>query len=250
MMPSLLTYRDSDHSYQLGGEKVPSVTTCTGVLNKPGLVPWAAKLGAMWARDHPELAQRLSPAEWEQQAKRAPTVARDKAGQVGTDLHAAANLLTTTGVAPDVPQDQLALVLQAADFLDSMGVETIASERAVYHDTFRYAGRFDLIGQIRSRVWLLDFKTSASGVWPEMALQQSAYRYASHMQADDPRADDVPMVPISHVGIVWVRPEGWQLVPLLADRDVWQSFLATIPLWHFSRRRDVVQPAMASSSDG
>jgi hypothetical protein len=131
-----------------------------------------------------------------------------------------------------------------------MGVDTIASERAIYHDTFLYGGRFDLLATIRGEVWLLDFKTGASGVWPEMALQQSAYRFASHMQGPDPGADDEPMPPIAHVGIVWVRPEGWQLIPVRADRDVWQTFLATIPLHRFlaQRREDSVGAPVAAGA--
>jgi hypothetical protein len=185
-------------------------------------------------------------------ASKAPERTRDTASKVGRDLHSHAEKLATTGEAPDVPEADLAMVVQAADFLDAMQVETIASERAVYHDTFRYGGRFDLVASIHGQIWLLDFKTGASGVWPEMALQQAAYRYASHMQAANPADDDVPMVPVAHVGIVWVRPDGWQLIPVRADKDSWQAFLATIPLYRFlgMRREDTVgAPVAAGKAD-
>ena len=249
-MASRLTYTDSNHSYTLDGDKVPSVTTCLGALNKPGLVPWAAHLGATWVRDNPRLVADLSAADWEKEAKAQPNRARDAAGSIGTELHAYAEKLATTGEAPDVPAEALPLVLQAADFLDTMDVETIASERAVFHDTYLYAGRFDLIATIRGKVWLLDFKTSKSGVYPEMALQQAAYRYATHMQAADPSADDEPMMPVSSAGIVWVRPDGWQLVPVRADKDAWLAFLATLPIYRFSRMRraETVGAAVAVGS--
>jgi hypothetical protein len=245
-MPSPLTYRDSDHAYFLNGERVPSVTTCTGVLNKPALVGWGAQLGAEWARDNPQLADQLDPADWAKLARAAPTKARDSASRIGSDLHTHAERLAKTGEAPDVPATDLAMVLQAADFLDAMGVDTLASERAIYHDTFLYAGRFDLVAQISGAVWLLDFKTGKSGVWPEMALQQSAYRFATHMQGPTPDSPDAPMPPIAHVGIVWVRPEGWELVPVRADRDTWQAFLACIPIYQFLRRRDIVLAPVAA----
>lgn len=236
-MATALSYTDSSHSYYLHGEKVPSVTTCTGVLDKPALIPWGALLGARWARDNPGLATQVSSQDWEKLAKAQPNKARDSASRIGSDLHSHAERLAKTGEAPDVPEADLLMVQQAADFLDALEVQTLVSERAVYHDTFLYAGRLDLVGTIKGEPWLLDFKTGASGVWPEMALQQAAYRFATHMQAADPdTTDDMPMPPIAHVGIVWVRPEGWQLIPVRADRDTWQAFLACIPIHRFIRQ--------------
>jgi hypothetical protein len=235
-MPTRLSYTDSSHSYYLEGEKVPSVTTCTGVLDKPALVAWGALLGAQWARDNPALVDQVSERDWEKIARAQPNKARDSASRIGSDLHRHAEHLAKTGEAPDVPESDMAMVLPAADFLDSLGVETLVSERAVYHETFCYAGRVDLVGTIKGEPWLLDFKTGASGVWPEMALQQSAYRFATHMQAANPADDDLAMPPIAHVGIVWVRPEGWQLIPVRADRDTWQAFLACIPIHRFIRQ--------------
>lgn len=243
-MASQLVYRDRDHTYYLAGERVPSVTTCTGVLNKPALLWWAAKEAATWAAENPDQLALVGREGFVDEATRAHMRARDTASKVGTDLHAHAEKLASTGEAPDVPEADLAMVVQAADFLDAMQVDTIVSERAVFHDTFLYAGRVDLIATIRGQVWLLDFKTGKSGVWPEMALQQAAYRFATHMQGPTPDSADEPMPPISHVGIVWVRPEGWQLVPVRADRDTWQAFLATIPLWRFTQqKRDQVVAA-------
>ena len=249
-MASALVYADSHHSYTLNGEHAPSVTTCLGVLNKPALVPWGALIGARWAQDNPGLLDQLGPADWEKLAKAQPNKVRDTASKIGSDLHAHAEKLATTGEAPDVPETDLQMVLQAADFLDSTGAETITSERAVYHDTWHYAGRLDLVATIHGQVWLLDFKTGASGVWPEMALQQAAYRFATHMQATTPNGDDVPMVPIARAGIVWVRPDGWQLIPVRADRDSWHAFLATIPLYRFTRLRksDTISAPVAVGS--
>jgi hypothetical protein len=230
-------WKNGRHVYTLAGERVPGVTTCTGVLAKPALYGWYAEQAASWAANNPDQLTALGHQDFIAMAKAAPNRVRDAAGGVGRDLHAHAEKLASTGEAPDVPDSDLAMVVQAADFLDAMGAQTVVAERAVYHDTFRYAGRLDLIAEIRGSIWLLDFKTGASGVWPEMALQQSAYRFATHMQGATPDADDEEMPPISHVGIVWIRPDGWQLVPVKADRDTWQAFLATIPLYRFLGQR-------------
>lgn len=251
-MASQLVYRDRDHSYYLAGERVPSVTSCTGVLAKPALIWWAAKEAASYAADNVEQLAAVGRQGFVEDATRAHMRARDTASKIGSDLHAHAERLARTGEAPDVPPDDLAMVTQAVDFLDALAVEPLAAERAVYHDTFQYAGRFDLVATIKGEVWLLDFKTGKSGVWPEMALQQSAYRFATHMQSAD-GSDDEPMPPVAHVGIVWVRPNGWQLVPLRADRDAWQAFLACIPLHRFlGQKRDatVGAPVAVGVADG
>lgn len=235
---SLLTVTQKNngaHSYALNGRAVPSVTTCIGELDKPGLRWWYAEQAATWAAENPEMLQRLGTPNFVAMAKRAPNDARDKAGSAGRDLHRSAELLATTGEAPDVPEPQLPMVLQAADFLDSMAVETVASERCVFHLDRAYAGRVDLIATIRGALWLLDFKTGASGVWPEMALQSAGYRFCTHMQGPEPDSDDEPMPPIAHCGIVWVRPEGWQLIPVRADRDIWAAFVSLIPLVAFRK---------------
>ena len=255
-MPSQLVvteWKDGRHVYSLRGERVPGVTTCTGVLNKRALYGWYAEQAATWAANNPDQLAALGHQDFIAMAKAAPERARDAAGKGGRDLHSHAEKLASTGEAPDVPEADLPMVVQAADFLDAMGAQTIASERAVYHEAFMYAGRLDLIAEIRGAIWLLDFKTGQSGVWPEMALQQSAYRFATHMQGADPSADDEEMPPISHVGIVWIRPEGWQLIPVRADRDTWQAFLATIPLYRFlGQRREatVGAPVAAGAADG
>jgi hypothetical protein len=236
------------HSYSLRGQRLPGVTTCIGAMAKPALVGAAAKEAAIWAANNPDQLTALGHEEFVQMAKGAPQRVWGQASKIGQDLHSHAEKLATTGEAPDVPESDLAMVVQAADFLDTMQVRTIVAERAVWHDQQLYAGRLDLLAEIDGAVWLLDFKTGASGIWPEAALQQSAYRFATHMQGPEPDSPDEEMPPVAHAGCVWVRPEGWQLVPVRADRDVWQAFLATIPLYRFmqlQREEVIAAPAAA-----
>jgi hypothetical protein len=244
-MPSRLvstTWKNGNHRYSVDAEHVPGVTTLLGVMSKDALVAWSARLAAQWAANNPDQLAVLGHQAFVAQAAAAPNAARDAAGDVGRNLHTHAETLVKTGTV-DVPLADLPLVEQAADFLDSQVVEVIASERAVFHEAFMYAGRLDLLATLRSQdgISLLDFKTSASGVWPEHALQQAAYRFCTHMQAEDPANDDEPMPPVAHAAIVWVRPEGWQLVPVRADREMWTQFLACIPLYNFrALKRDQV----------
>jgi hypothetical protein len=52
-MPNF-TYTEKGHKYELDGVKMTGVTTVLGVLAKPALIPWAAKMTAEWIRENCE----------------------------------------------------------------------------------------------------------------------------------------------------------------------------------------------------
>lgn len=234
-MTSRLTF-SPPHRWSLDGAWVPSVTTLTGVMDKPGLVGAAAKETAAWAANN---AEQLPALGWDMWTKAAAGAYREKwsskAGR-GTDLHAHAHQLATTGSTEDVPDEQLLLVQQAADFLDRWNVRTVAAERGVYHAELAYAGRFDLIADAGQTRWLFDFKTG-SGVWPEHVLQQSGYRYTTHMHNED-GSEDLPMLEVDRVGIVWIRPDGWDVFPVRATAETFRAFVSLIPVYRFTRLKD------------
>lgn len=238
-MASRLTFSERGHRYSVDGSWTPSVTSITSAaLDSPGLRTWYASQAAIWAATNPDQLQALGYDTYVKTATDAPNRARDAAAGRGTKLHHHAEQLVTTG-ATDAPPEQVQLVEHAADFLDTWQVRPLASERFVFHEIYEYAGRLDLIASLggdNDNLWLLDFKTG-SGVYPDVALQLAAYRFASHITGELPTQDDQPMPPIAHVGVVWVRPEGWQLIPIRADRDIWQTFLSCIPIYQFARAK-------------
>lgn len=232
-------YRNGVHRYSLDSEWVPGVTTIKGVLNMRQLPPWYAKQAAGWAATNMEQLSALGPDEFVKLASKAGDAARDRAADLGRGVHAHAQQLLETGEV-SVSDEQLPMVRQAADFLDRYVRTVVASERAVYNDTFGYAGRLDGLFELDGLdgISLVDFKTGQSGVWSDVALQLAAYRFCTHMQAADPaKQPDVPMPPVSRACVVWVRPEGWQLIPVKADREIWTTFLSCIPLYQFDKRK-------------
>ena len=82
------------YSHPQTGEQLISVTNVLSVsCAKPALVPWAAKIAAEWAIEHlPSLVKmsRTDPDQATKNIKAQVTVARDKAADLGSAVHAAA----------------------------------------------------------------------------------------------------------------------------------------------------------------
>ena len=72
------------------------------------------------------------------------------------------------------------------------------------------------------RVWL-DNKTTRSGIHEEVGIQLAAYRYADHILRPD--GSRVPMPKADGGAVLHVRPEGWKLVPVRADEQLFEIFL-------------------------
>ncbi len=95
-------------------------------------------------------------------------------------------------------------------------------------------GTLDAVAHLGDgQVWLLDFKTSASGIWPEAAVQLAAYRNAEfYLDAD---GDEQPMPAVDTAGCVWLRADGYDLIPVNTGPDVFRVFLYAQQLAQFTR---------------
>ena len=173
------------HTYRtIGGERVPSVTTILSVINKPGLVNWAAREAAKEAIKQVKAANlTLIPTtaelnEIEETARRAHTRIRDDAAEIGVAIHEVIEArLQGKVVEPsrEVPEHVVRNVNEF--FNDSlMGFSVFERELVVAHP-WPFAGTLDAILKIGDKLILIDWKTS-SGIYPEMALQVSAYSKA------------------------------------------------------------------------
>jgi len=215
------------HGYKdAQGQEVPGVTTILSKgLPKPALVNWAARTAAEYAVDNWDSLADLKPSERLKQISGAPNASKNAAALRGTKLHEAAEYLIQFGTV-DVEPEQVPLVESCAKFLTEWRVQPEYVECAVYSVTHGYAGTLDLIARLADgQRWLLDYKTSRSGVFGEMALQQAAYRYAEFLSDDDVDGADIPVPQVDAVGIVHVRADGYDLVPLTAGPAEFRAFL-------------------------
>jgi hypothetical protein len=239
------------HQYSLDGARVPGVTTVINrALAKPGLVYAAAREAGLWAANH---VAELDPGNvdpWVKSAAGAHRDVWDASARRGTLLHDAARQLVNGEPLTPVdeatgeqwPDDVIRSAEQLARFMDEWDAQPVLAERPVFHEVHKYAGTIDLVADLSDgNRWLLDYKTGASGVYPEHALQLAAYRYATHVQVlgdtDELELQDDRMPHTHRAGVVWVRPDGYQLIPVRADSAWFQVFLAMLPIHRWAGLR-------------
>jgi len=90
----MFTYTEEGHRYELDGVKMTGVTTVLGILGKPMLIPWAARMTAEWIREHCEYLELTDEQPFYyvtnedlDEAVKAHTKKKDEGGEKGKDLH-------------------------------------------------------------------------------------------------------------------------------------------------------------------
>ena len=177
-------------AYELNGVEYPSVTTITGMLDKPALLGWAANCAVdhitenlVVVRDPTRNVHEVEAVL--ETARKAYVQKKDKAATAGTMVHDA--------IEAYVNGDSYDFLLEHPDsdiaektargfeaFLSwerKNHVKWLESEVQVFCELEGYAGRFDAIAMVNDHRYLIDFKTS-KGIWPEMPVQVCAYRQA------------------------------------------------------------------------
>lgn len=149
--------------YTLGdGTRVPGTTTVIGLLNKPGLVAWANKLGL----------QGINSASYV-----------DSMAGVGTLAHAMAQAeLTGKALTEDLteysPKEvDLAenALIKFLDWRKAHEFEPILTEQPLVSEQYQYGGTIDAYGLLDGVPTLVDLKTGKA-IYDEMVYQLAAYK--------------------------------------------------------------------------
>lgn len=198
-----LTFNEARHRYELDGKRIPSVTTILGVINKPGLPYWAAKLVAEEAiTHHSHWGARIDSGEHAdsiiRDLKSAPWRQRDDAANRGTRIHTVLEA-AATGDPTACPTDLMGMATAAIDLLDRLDLQPTHTEARLYNREHWYAGTADLIATIGGETWLLDWKSSRS-LHDTHIMQLEAYAHAETIL--DEEGDERPMPTIDRLGII------------------------------------------------
>lgn len=239
-MTTILTSSDLDfnpnsHRYKIKDTKpaqyIPSVTTIGGLLNKPFLVEWAARvsteatvaaiLGHEGKIDDAQVEAFVS------EGRKAHRDQREEGANVGTAVHQQIKMRLVPGWSP--PEDEIVDGGIEAEMAMSCfeewhqkhvvedGWEVVLVEQIVVHPNGKYCGTFDLLlakdeGD-RRRYRLVDWKTSnqsdsnPSAIYPEYFFQIAAYVEAvqatpefDHLFANDEMIEDAVQVSLGKNG--------------------------------------------------
>ena len=216
--------RGTGHSYTLDGNPVTGVTTLIhdGYPAEEGLKSWSGKVVAECVADADDTditAWRDLGRDGMIAALRAqPRQRLKEASTRGTKVHRIAERLCRgeqLDYGTDIPEELEGHAESCLRFFDEWRPAPVLTEAVIGNRWVPYAGTLDMVADVpgHGRI-LIDYKSGASGIWPETVLQLAAYRWADCYCGTD--GTEVPMV---EVGIeatwaVWVRADGYDVIPL------------------------------------
>lgn len=173
-------YRDSN------GKRLPGVTTVLGVLDKPALVPWAARVAA--EATAAAIIDGGQPAEQAIEiGRKAPFQRRQDAADAGTQAHACVEAHYAGELWPEDASDAArACAQRVIDHIAARGYRVIASEwnSSLFDVGEGWGGTLDLIVERGGLVYVADLKTG-KGAFDEVVPQLAAYRHLWDWSRDD-----------------------------------------------------------------
>ncbi len=246
-------------------QRLWSVTTIIGVLDKPALVYWAADETAKAAVHDNEIwvpmarRNRDEAVKWLNAARfRPPAGQQLSAADLGTEVHRCLEQAVITGAWPDdIHPEAVPFTEQLDRWLNKFQPEWSASELTVFSPTYGYAGTCDGMLTVDGVRCIVDLKTSRKArdkkgqpttPYPEqVGLQLAAYRHAEmaavwrarrhevqrrrfYLLNDDERASAVPVPEVDTGMVLHVTPEHASAWPIDCGPDVHEAFLHCIEM--------------------
>lgn len=170
-------FNPKTHTYKLDGERMTGVTTVLGVINKPALVGWAARMASDYVLENLKSMDDLEVVC--EQAKKAHAMKRDKAAVAGTDVHAECEeyikemIEKYDGLAglmrPGTSEQAHAFASWAFD----QKIKFLSSEEQVYSVKHFTAGTYDFMCEMDGLKYVGDIKTT-SGIYDRTPFAQTA----------------------------------------------------------------------------
>lgn len=258
-----------------GDDLFISVTNAQSVVAKPALVPAAVKVTVETAWDRlPEMvamsrqdaggpcttkrvAERCGQCRFCLTAaiKREHQNVWESAADLGTRVHAGA-YAHHIGQQPGYDPDAEPFIFQHLQALEVLGVDIEndieAAETTILSRRHRYAGTGDIWVWLgldpktlrwvpgKRWLWLVDIKTSlrkpVGTVYADQILQLAGLRFAEAAVLADDSEVEVPK--FAGTALLNLRPRGWALIPLPADRDAHKAFVNAVGLQSYMQDVD------------
>lgn len=170
--------------------------------------------------------------------KEASTRERDTAADKGTEVHKLADALSM-GEKIHIPDALRNHIYSWQQWRDDWGMKFLETEFTVYSPDNDYAGTGDFIGEseLRPELDIIcgDYKTSESGIWPDIALQLAAIRYAKFIDRLDGSQDHDTLKRIKSFVGVQITDKGYKVVPVHVTEGTYRVFLAAADVARWKR---------------
>jgi hypothetical protein len=240
-------YGRSTRFYEIDGQRLVSVTAVLGAVNKPALIPWAAKqeremvLSAVRRiLSDPEVKRENFMLSLESAVGREKAHSKElaKAATIGSECHELIEwhlrreLKQEVGPEPKISEKALWAFMVYEDWRKGANLSVSLVEQVVYSKRYGYAGTLDLGGQIdheNQRLFIVgDFKTGKA-VYKEAHLQVAAY---AHALVEMGYADVMPAGCIVRLPKVESDPKP-EIVVIPAEqmKALHKVFLSVLDLW-------------------
>jgi hypothetical protein len=217
--------------YTWDGNKFVSVTTVISEgIPKPALYKWLVKKGVEKAVANRIILAEMSDTE-------ALDFLSDKGysdtgpAALGSRVHKIAENIIK-GETHTIAPDDRGYVDSFNAFMADWQPTYVETEATVFSRQYGYAGTMDGKVMIDGKTYIMDIKTGKS-VWPEVALQLAAYRYADFIGRAGGRED--PNTPCNGGLVLHLRPRGYELRPVDCGPEVLDAFLSALDIWHWSK---------------
>lgn len=233
------------HYYQIGDEEEwrPGVTTVLKVLDKPALVPWAAKQvsdnikGALYERSGKTGVINIEKEDVEaicEEGKNIYKKTSQQAADIGTRVHRAVDNIVRGNVTQDEEEDIKDGVQGFRDWMASHSLKIELGDTKIASKLFGYGGSLDFVAFEGSEAIIFDLKTTKKrknrphGIYDEYAYQLAAYRQAFK---------ETFGIPVKAVYALWVNKEKPEFKAVkIANPDIcFEGFLACLKMHQISK---------------
>lgn len=231
---------DRKHYYQIGDNEdwKPGVTTVLSVLNKPALVPWAAKAVSDNIREELEKldGQKITPQQIDHICAEGKNIYKKKASDaadIGTRVHKAVDgIIRGSNVSADL--DIQNGIQGFRDWMASHSLKIELGDTKIGSKLFGYGGSLDFVSFEGNEAVIWDLKTTKKrkdrdhGIYDEYAYQLAAYRQAF---------TETYGIPVKSVWALWVDKEKGGFKPVkVANPDIcFEGFLACLKMTQIAK---------------
>jgi plasmid stabilization system protein ParE len=218
--------------------KYPGVTSVVGMLPKPFLAFWQAKMVAELAVDSLDFIEQMAQRDRDgavQYLKGAANRYTKTRARVGSEAHDLFERLIRGERVGRVHPDMVPYQRNFSAFLDGVQPELVRAEDVAWSDEHQYAGSFDGILRLKldengkpdphgeTALVMADWKTSKS-TYPDVALQMSAYAHAEVII--DPAGNREPMPDFDGAVVLHITEDQAAFKPVRIDEgEVFAHFL-------------------------